>query len=289
MSEISLKKIWAITKTEYIKWICNGRMYLLLILWVFLNECVMEPLIARSEKMETPLNILEPFLAIGNSGIVVLILPLIYLTLISDFPKVDGNTIFLLPRVGKRNWFLGQVLFAIASFHTILILVLAGSILPVAHCSFIYNGWSLVTTEYELRFPEEAGSYASELLQKNLYNQMPPWKAAILTYLFLGAYMLLLVLIMLLFQILKKKIFGFFCCGALITFGTAFCGIHADAKWLFPMAHSLIWVHYNDYERKMVMPIRYSVIYYAVWIAGLFIACVIGMRKINFDTIQEVD
>lgn len=289
MSDLSLKKIMAVVKTEYTKWICNGRMFLILILLVFIKECVVDLLLERSIKMDSPLNFIEPFLAVGNTGILVLILPVVYLTLMSDFPKVDGNTMLLLPRVGKYNWFIGQLLFAITSFHTFLLVVLVGTILMVAKHIYVYDGWSLVITEYEIYFPQESSSFASDLLPENLYNQLPPFRAALYTYLFLGAYMLVLVLIMMLFQIWKKKMFGFFTSGALITFGAAFCAIHADLKWLFPMAHSLVWVHYSDYYRKMEMPIFYSVLYYVAFIMVLGAACFFSLRKMNFDTIQEVD
>ena len=289
MSELSLKKIVAVTKTEYIKWICNGRMFLVLMLLVFMKECVVDLLMERSMKMDSPLNFIEPFLAVGNSGIMVLILPVVYLTLMSDFPKVDGNTVLLLPRVGKYNWFLGQLLFAIISFHTFLLVVLLGSIIMIAGRAFVYNGWSLVITEYETYFPQEAGSFASDLLPENLYNQLPPIEAALYTYIFLGAYMLVLVLIMMLFQIWKKKMFGFFSGGALITLGAAFCAINTKMKWLFPMAHALVWVHYSDYYRKMEMPIIYSGIYFIVWIIVLGSTCFLSLKKMNFDTIQEVD
>lgn len=289
MSEISVNKILAVTKTEYIKWICNGRMFLLVILWVFMKECAIEPLLERSVKMNQPLNFIEPFLAVGNSGIMVLILPLVYLTLISDFPRVDGNTILFLPRVGRYNWLIGQILFAVCSFHSFLLFVLAGSVLPVMNKAFVYNGWSLVVSDYEVQFPESAGSYASELIPKNLYNQMPPYKAAIMTYLFLTVYMMILAMIMILFQIWKKKILGFFFCGAVITFGTAFCAIKSSLMWLFPMAHSILWLHYSDYHRKMLMSLEGSAGYFCLWIAILVITCFMSIKRMNFDAIEEVD
>lgn len=289
MSSISIKKIFSVAKSEYIKWISNGRMFLVVILWVFIKECVIAPVVERSEIMGQPINLLEPFLATGNSGIMVLILPLVYLTLISDFPRVDGNTVLFLPRVGRYNWFLGQLLFAVCSFHTFLLLVMLGSVLPVINRSFFYNGWSLVVTDYEILYPESAGSFASELFPKNLYNQMPPFKAAILTYVLLAAYMMVLAMIMLVFQIWKKKIFGFFVCGGLITFGCAFSAIKSDVQWLFPMAHSVTWKHYSDYYRELVMPIGNSVLYFALWIAVLFILGMVFVRNMNFDSIQEVD
>lgn len=289
MSEISFKKAWSVTKTEYIKWICDGRMVFLLMLWVFIKECVTQPLLERATEMNQPVNFMEPFLAVGNSGIMVLILPLVYLALIADFPRIDGNTILILQRVGRKNWLIGQILFAICSFHSFLLGVLLGSILPVASKSFVYDGWSLVVTDYESLHPETVGSYASELIPKNLYNQISPYRAALWTYLLLSAYMMTLALLMLLFQIQKKKVFGFFLCGAVITLGSAFCAINSMPKWIFPMAHSIVWIHYNDYYRKMLMPFRYSVFYFVIVGGTLLVSCFVLIRKMNFDVIQEVD
>ncbi len=289
MSSISIKKIFSVAKSEYSKWICNGRMFLVVILWVFIKECVIDPIIERCDIMNQPLNVLEPFLATGNSGIMILILPLVYLTLISDFPRVDGNTVLFLPRVGRYNWYLGQLLFAIFSFHTFLLLVFVGSVLPILNRSFFYNGWSLVVTDYEILYPESAGSFASELFPKNLYNQMPPVKAAILTYVLLTAYMMVLAMIMMVFRIWKKKIFGFVVCGALITLGCAFGAIKSAMQWLFPMAHSVTWIHYSDYYRKLEMPLENSFLYFTVWIVVLFLAGLVSVKKMNFDSIQEVD
>ena len=144
MSNISWKKIWSVTKTEYVKWICDGRMFLLLILWIFMRECAINPLLDRAVEMNQPLNFIEPFLAVGNSGIMVLIIPLVYMTLIADFPRIDGNTVLLLHRVGRINWLAGQILFAICSFHSFLLAVLLGAVLPVLGKSYVYNGWSII-------------------------------------------------------------------------------------------------------------------------------------------------
>ena len=88
--KISLRKIWAVARTEWLKWVCNPRMIIIPVLTVFIYSYAITPLLERSEKMGEPLNLLEPLIAVGNSGMLTLIIPLVFLTLMSDFPKTDG-------------------------------------------------------------------------------------------------------------------------------------------------------------------------------------------------------
>ena len=45
------------------------------VLLVFMRTLAIEPLLERAAKMGIPLNILEPFAAIGNSGMLVMLMP----------------------------------------------------------------------------------------------------------------------------------------------------------------------------------------------------------------------
>lgn len=85
-------------------------MIILGVLLIFIYSFAIEPLKSNAKLMGEPLNILEPFIAIANSGAILLIIPLVFLTLIADFPKIDTNTVFYIMRVGRLNWLFGQLL-----------------------------------------------------------------------------------------------------------------------------------------------------------------------------------
>lgn len=110
MKNFSLKQSFFCARAEFIKWICDARMMILGVLLIFIYSFAIEPLKSNAELMGEPLNILEPFIAIANSGAILLIIPLIFLTLIADFPKIDTNTVFYIMRVGRLNWLFGQLL-----------------------------------------------------------------------------------------------------------------------------------------------------------------------------------
>lgn len=288
MRKLSFHKIISVAKTEYIKWITNPRMIIVAVMMIFIKSIAIDPLIENSVEMNSPLNMLEPFIAVGNSGLVLLILPIVYMTLMSDFPKVDGNAIFYIIRTGKINWLIGQIIFSIGAIITYLFAVFAGSIAPLLGKAYWANGWSLVVKQYDTLFPEKAGGVAADLVPKSLYNQLPPFSAAIQSYILIALYLFTLSLIMILFYLFGMKILGTLTNGAIISIGVTFTSIKTSAMWLLPMANTIIWLHHTSYFREPIKPISYSYIYFVVLILVLLISCIFAVRNSNFSTIKEV-
>lgn len=106
-----LRCVFVVARTEYLKWLTDPRVIIVGVLLVFMRSLAVEPLLERAVKFGEKLNILEPFVAVGNSGMLVMLMPCVFLVLISDYPKMTGSTLFFIRRTGKTNWFWGQVLF----------------------------------------------------------------------------------------------------------------------------------------------------------------------------------
>lgn len=164
MKNFSLKQSFFCARAEFIKWICDARMIILGVLLIFIYSFAIEPLKSNAELMGEPLNILEPFIAIANSGAILLIIPLVFLTLIADFPKIDTNTVFYIMRVGRLNWLFGQLLKLIFMALSYLAVIFLGAVLPMLSDGFWYNGWSNVATKFASRFPEHSGNFGVQLL-----------------------------------------------------------------------------------------------------------------------------
>lgn len=288
-SKISLRKIWAVARTEWLKWLCNSRMIIIPVLTAFIYSYAIEPLLERAEKMGEPLNILEPLIAVGNSGMLTLIIPIIFLTLMSDFPRTDGSTMFMLSRTGRTNWMLGQMLFGMMSAVTFLAAIYMMCTAFLMGRAFLANGWSMVVKRYNVLYPEEAYSFASELVPENLYNQMTPYSAVIQTYLLLFLYLFTLILVMLIFRQRRLKAGGFLAVSGIIGFGVLFTSIKSSVMWVFPMANTIVWLHYTDIYRKEIYPVAYSYFYFAVIIAVLIAANVFASRKMNIDSTDETE
>ena len=287
--KISLRKIWAVARTEWLKWVCNPRMIIIPVLTVFIYSYAITPLLERSEKMGEPLNLLEPLIAVGNSGMLTLIIPLVFLTLMSDFPKTDGSSLFFLSRTGRYNWLLGQILFGLMSALTFLAAIYVICTAFLMNRAFLADGWSMVVKRYDLLFPAEAGGFASELVPPNLYNQMTPFSAVIQTYILLFLYLVTVLLVLLLFQQRKHKALGFLAASGIIGFGVLFTSIKTAAMWAFPMANAIVWLHFTELYRDAVMPTEYSYIYFGVIIVLLIAANLLGAGGINAATMEETE
>lgn len=282
-----LKKIWSVAFTEWIKWICNPRMIIVPMLILYIYTFAIEPLMARSVKMESPLNLLEPLIAIGNSGQLALIMPIVFMNLMGDFPKIDGCTMFMISRTGRKNWFYGQLLFAVMSIVTYLGSIYIVTTAFIMNKTFFANGWSMVVKKFDVLFPEEAFGFASELVPGNLYNHMTPFSAAVQTYALMFMYLLVIVLIMLLFNLKNRKVIGFAVAVGIIVAGTLFCSVKSDAMWIFPMANAITWLHFTDIYKDEIFPVYYSYIYFGVITAILLVLNVFAVRKANITEGME--
>ncbi len=284
-NKLKLYAIWNVAKSEFIKWITNPRIIIAGVLIVFIRSFAVLPMLEQSEKYGEPLNVMEPFIAAGNSGMLALFLPLVFLLLISDFPIMGGNTIFFINRTGKLNWFLGQIVFIIIS-----IFVYIGTIL--LSCMVMSKGtfsteWSNVITKFNAAFPDEAGGFVSKLIPSNLYNQIPILNAVIGTVLLIAMYLLTLALILCLMKMLYLRGAGLLSALTVIVLGAASCSLKINVMWIFPTANTLMWLHYKEILKEPITPVENSFLYFLILIAVLFIANLFVLRNLQFINIEQ--
>ena len=288
MKKFNLRQCFACAKTEYIKWVCDARMVILGVLLIFIYNFAIQPLLQNAEKMNEPLNMLVPFIAVANSGAVLMIIPLVFMTLIADFPKIDNNTVFYIMRIGRKNWLTGQIIKLVMMAASYLAVIFVGSVVPMITRGFWYNGWSNVVTNFKNVFPEQSMNFGVQLVPENLYNQLTVFEAAVKSYLLVFAYLMIIGLILLSLSLIKHKTLGFVSCGAVIALGTAFCSIKTSLMWTMPMANSIIWLHFTKYFRVPEVSITFSVVYLVTFVAALIIFCYIMIGRFNYDNVSEI-
>ena len=123
MSKTRIRAVWGTAQSEYIKWICSSRMLIFLCALIFIDQFAVKPLVEISKQTGVKLGLFEPFIAITNSDVLLMIMPIVFITLIGDFPKNDGNMLFCVQRTWRVNWLLGQMLFLVMSSLTFMLLV----------------------------------------------------------------------------------------------------------------------------------------------------------------------
>ena len=192
MSKFNCMHMLACAWTGFLKWLMDARMIIILCICIFVYSFVVDPIMANAKLMNESINVLEPFIATLNSGMVLLIIPLGFLTLISDYPKIDDSSIFYIFRIGKKNWLFGQILQLLLMVVTYLLAIFTASVAGACMSGYIGKEWSRVTTNFVAEFPEQSGNFGALLLPENLYNQMTLPVALIESTLFVIMYLFFL-------------------------------------------------------------------------------------------------
>lgn len=287
MKKLEWKKAFSAAKMEYIKWIGDSRMVLLSIYLIFIYQFVISPLMINAQMMNDKIHFLEPFIAVTNSQMIILIVPLMFLALIADFPRVDTNTVFVISRMGRMNWMLAQYLKLVMMAGSFLGFTFVGCILLCATKVHYTLGWSDVVTGFEQRFPQYASNAGAMLLPKNIYYQLKDYVTVLHSIVLIFLYLMLIGTILLLFTVMQKKLLGFVLSGCMIALGAAFFAVKTSLMWAFPMANSIVWLHYTKFLRKPLMPIWCSYLYFIIILTGLTIVGFGKAKKINYDNVLE--
>ncbi len=287
MNDRALKKAIRTAAYEWNKWMRNPRVLIVGFLVLVVMKIAVEPLKEKADMMNSAMNIFEPLLAVGNSSISVLLIPAVYVLLMSDFPAVEPNAMFYFSRTGKKPWFFGQLMFASLSVITFMTVFSGLVVLGSIKGADISLKWSDGTRLYAARFPQAIGNFAHRLLPSNLYNQMSAGKALAYTLSLLSLYLLLLSMVLLVFGIYGQRKMGIITVYTLMLAGIVCCNLSGSVKWLFPMSHSIIWLHFTEVLRKPIMPPLYSYLYLSVTILALAVIGFFGLRRMNFDRVDK--
>lgn len=267
------RMIWSMARIEFGQWIYNSKMIILSILILFIQIQIIDPLKQCGELMNSRLSFFEPFAALGNSGIVALVVPIVFLVLMADFPQENGMILFFHIRCNKKTWLCGQLLFSIgASFLMVLFLIFVSGLL-LSDNGKLSGEFSEAVTHYAAVFPEKSGDYVIELLPENLYNQMSLWTAVLHTSILMFLNCILISRILLLSSLLNKKRIGIFINVLFIACGAASSALRLKSMWFFPMANSILWLHFREYLTKEIFPVYGSYVYFVMLNFVLLILC----------------
>lgn len=288
-NNLSFRKIWSVCRTEYVKWVMNARMIMFVALIVFVYDYVIRTIMENGEKMGEPINIIEPFIAIGNSALLLFIMPIVFLALISDFPKSDGNSMFYMIRIGKVNWFLGQTLFAIVAGISYVGAILGISCLVVMKNAFIYNEWSDVVYLYYKYFPNDYDNVILDLITDRLYNNLTPLQAFTHTALLMLLMVIMTALIQLLSFAYNRKMVGLLINICLLCMGIGTTLFEGSLKWVFPVSNAVAWMHYDRVFKKPIVPIINSYLYFIIIIVVLLVWNIIAIKKYDFSKVRDLE
>ncbi len=271
-----MKKILNIAGTQFEMWISDKRMFSLILLVFFIDQQITTGLCENAYIYGGKLGIFEPYIATTGSMWLQIIIPVIYIVLMYDYPARYGGRIFYLIRSGRDTWFYGQVVFSAfcALLYTFLIFLIT-SVLCAGHISF-QNSWSGVITDFA-KFDPNGTNAAANLIKPSAYYQGSP--LVVFGYNFLFSFMNLMLINMLQLALFSYNIrkAGVFINLGVQTVGAVLAFVTVKIKWFFPSANTIFAMHFENYISAPKYPAYISVIYFSVVIVLLWIVGLLGI------------
>lgn len=287
--KLDANRIVSVATTEYTKWIMSPKIIIYICMLIFLYEYVIGEFYRIHGLTNEEMMIFEPFISMGNSSMVYLIFPSVFMVLMSDFPKTDGNTMFYIQRCGKSNWILGQTLFAFFASLSFIAITAVLSIVAVLPKGFTSNNWSRMVTHLAVDHKSESGSRLTQFINNRMYNNMKPYTAFIYTFAFMILYLFLIAVLMMVAFSLGKRIIGIGFCAAIMALGVGMSETGFSIMWLFPATHALMWSHFDRIMKKQIMSVRISYLYFLSLIVIGIVISLIAIRHYDFAKISDME
>ena len=137
--------------------------------------------------------------------------------------------------------------------------------------------WSLsfsdAVTHFTSVYPDRTGDYVVQLLPGNLYQQMTLEQALIHTFCLLLLYFLLISYVLLFSAVSNHRYVVILVNGFAIILGAVTCEVRMKQMWILPMAHTIPWLHYDEYLDRMNFPMWGSYLYLGAISALLLVLC----------------
>ena len=98
-------------------------------------------------------------------------------------------------------------------------------------------------------------------------------QALIHTFCLLLLYFLLISYVLLFSTVSNHRYVGILANGFAIILGAVTCEVRMKQMWILPMAHTIPWLHYDEYLDRMNFPMWGSYLYLAAISALLLVLC----------------
>lgn len=268
-------------KNIYLKWLISTKNIIALIGLAFINDVIINKMFNVYMQTNQPFCILESGIMLSNSGLIVMMLSVIFILLMSDFPDASAAFYFQQIRAGRKEWFFKQIIFSVLSVITYLTIMFGFVMIRTQGISYVANGWSLNVTDYG----KEQGLISYVPLQ--LFNQMTPLKAFVFSMCILFLYLNLINSIQLFgFAYGKKKsalVFNII----MLVVGVCASFFKSNLMWFLPFSHSILWLHYDKYMKTSDIGTYGSAIFLLVLTIILNVAAYRHFVNSDIDQMKE--
>ncbi len=274
-----LKQVLIIGTQTYREWLFNSRNIIVLIVLFFLGNYTVAPMVNLSKQTGVPMNVFEPFIANMNSQFVVLMVLAAFLVLISDFPRMEGNNGYFLIRTSRVVWLAGKLLFALFAVFTYIAGLFLALTVRVLEVAFYSEGWSYLMRDYYTKYANLGYSNDTVcVVSDSLFNNYTAFEGFWYTVILLAAMLFMLCLIMMLANLINKKIIGIVTNLGLIVLGFVLAFSGSRIACILPVGNIMLSV--QNTATHHIISVWYPFAYFAGFIVLLTALCVILVKKV---------
>lgn len=287
MNKILFKKSLIVSNMDYMKWLTDKKMVLMLILLSFIYTQVLDIFKEMSTNMKESYHFFEPFISLGNNIGFSLLLVSFYLILLSEFMKKSEQDYMIFFYSGKKAWIIGKFMFLLRSSFTYLCIILVFTCVFSLKSGYFGNEWSRVVLEYTKEFPEKIGTHGTEFIDGRLFRQMSVVRAFVNSFFLNWLYLIILGQVIMVFFIFHRGKYGVMASALLFGIGTGTAILNNTIKWIFPSAHSNLAYHYNDYLRELNFSVTITYILEVSFIVTIFALLIYFSKNISYLDFDE--
>lgn len=280
-----MKKSMLIFKAECSCLLHRSKILLLFFLIVVLYESILSPMKILSAETELYLHAAEPFLLLCTRHANIILIPMIYMILLSEFPCCSTRY-FQMIRTGKKQWFFGELLFVLISSFSIVLIILICSMLCMGEQIRQGNEWSMYMTRMRQLFPEKYSGNTQFFLDASTIAHGKSTGVLLYTFLMMWMYLAIIGMILIFGTIIAKKTAAMISACTLTVVGGTAIYFGGQLKWLFPPAHLEFGLHFNSIFSKVDFPLGGSPVYISAILIALMILCLNSLKRLRIGEEQ---
>ena len=291
---MKLRQIIAVAAYDFRQWRRNPRIVLCFCLAFILCFLLSDKAVRFSRTYGSIMQILEPFIWTFGDANSILLSSLLLILLFADMPFISAGTPFMLLRIDRKTWVLGQALYIVAATTVYLLFVLLSTSFICQSRSFLGNQWS--ETAAILGYSGAGQAVALPALVKTLELSLPYACSAWIFALML-LYTLLLMFLMLLCNLRFGQlggvigVLGFSLYGFLLNPKTIQTIFQIPDEWMYKANVAVGWLsplnqatyHMHNFGYDLLPKLWQTVAIFLALIALLFLVSLHAVRQYNFS------
>lgn len=277
-----MKRIISVIKYEFFETIRRPKILLVLFFIIVLYESTLSPMKNLCGETGLMLNIFEPFILMCTRSVNIILIPLIFIALISEFPNCKTDY-FRIIRINKREWLIGEIAFLSLTSLLMLIVLVIGTAIPMIGAADVSYAWSGFMTSLNENYPEKYLHNLRFTLESNVITHSLPISAAVYSFFIMWLNLMIYGLLILLGDLASKRMVLFAFTLSLAVLGGCSTLFNSGIKWIFPITHTQLGQHFNSIFSKINFPVYMSYLYLAAAVIIIIVICGRLLKTARFE------